>query len=165
MPLDLALRTIHDERELRGLRTFLLGQALWYPDYANWVEGVCIPDLDHGYKCAIVAYSNGHVVGDVIWQPHKELPRTRELKNLRIHPGWRGRDLGHFLIRQAEEEGKGSFDRIIGDVDSRQTGVLRFLSFCGYRPILQLPLYCDHNLDIVVAKEFPHTDPYRVVTA
>src|SRR3989344_7617874 len=113
MSLDLTIRLISDEKDLRKLRHFLLGQALWYPNYERWVEDVCIPDISNNWKTAIIAYSNGHVVGDVIFQKHKQLPKTREIKNLRINPDYRRRDLAHFLIRQAEEEDKESFERIL----------------------------------------------------
>lgn len=154
MALDLTIRTISDEKDLKKLRHFLLGQELWYPNYEQWIEEVCIPDINNNWKTAMVAYSNGHVVGDAIFQKHKQLPKTRELKNLRINPEYRRRDLAHFLIRQVEEENKGSFDRIILDTDIRKEGTIKFLTFCGYKPIMQLPLYSPHNLDMIMVKEF-----------
>jgi len=160
--LDLEIRAIADMRDLKQLRVFLLSQALWYPNYEHWVDDVCIPDVDHGHKTAIVAYSDGKVVGDAVFQPHKELPRTREFKNMRINPDFRRRDLGHFLLRQVEEENKGTFDRIVLDVDARQRTVVQFFQFCGYQPIMQMPLYSQHNLDIIMAKEFPAKDIYSL---
>ncbi len=152
--MDFSIRTIGDQKDFKRLRNFMLSQALWYPNYEKWVEDVCMPDLENGWKTGIVAYSNGHLVGDLIFQNHKQLPRTREIKNIRIHPGYRKRDLGHFLLRQAEEENKKEFDRIIADTDTRSEGVIKFLTICGYRPIMQMPLYCSQNLDIVMEKEF-----------
>lgn len=161
MALDLTIKAISDERELIGLRNFLLGQALWYPNYEQWVEDVCIPDIENNWKTAIVAYSNKHVVGDAIFQKHKQLPRTREIKNLRINPEFRGRDLAHFLIRQVEEENNGSFDRIILDTDIKNISIVQFLSFCGYNPIMKMPLYSEHNIDMIFSKEFPAPRPYH----
>ena len=155
MALNLTIREVSDEKELGGLRNFLLGQALWYSNYERWVEEVCIPDIENNWKTAIVAYSNNYVVGDAIFQKHKQLPRTREIKNLRINPEYRRKDLAHFLIRHVEEENKELFDRIILDTDTKNTGIVRFLIFCGYRPIMQLPLYSDNNLDVIFSKEFP----------
>lgn len=160
MALDLTIRAVSDEKELSGLRTFLLGQALWYPNYERWVEEVCIPDIENNWKTAIVAYSSRHIVGDAIFQKHKQLPRAREIKNIRINPEYRRRDLAHFLIRQVEEESRELFDRIILDTDTKNTGIARFLTFCGYRPIMRLPLYSEHNLDIIFSKEFPSPTPY-----
>lgn len=160
MAIDLTIREISDEKDLRKLRYFLLGQALWYPNYERWIEDVCIPDIENNWKTAILGYSNGHVVGDAIFQKHKQLPRTREIKNLRINPEYRRRDLAHFLIRQVEEENKEQFDRIIVDTDARNKTVVRFLNFCGYNPIMQMPLYSENNLDIIFSKEFPAPMPY-----
>ena len=160
MSLDLTIRLISDEKDLRKLRHFLLGQALWYPNYERWVEDVCIPDINNNWKTAIIAYSNGHVVGDVIFQKHKQLPKTREIKNLRINPDYRRRDLAHFLIRQAEEEDKESFERILLDTDTKDTGIIRFLTFCGYKPIMKMPLYSQHNMDLIFSKEFPQIKLY-----
>ncbi len=160
-----AIHSVGDERDLRILREFLLGQALWYPDYAQWVETVCIPDIDNGWKKAIVARDrSGAVVGNAVFQPHKELSRTRELKNIRIHPGSRGRDLGHFLLRQAEEEdavvdGQRTFDMIIADTDIRSRDMIGLLAFSGYQEIFRRPLYAEGNVDMIMVKHLPYRDP------
>ena len=163
MSVDFIIRSIADSRELKRLRQFLISQSLWYPDYLRWVDEVCIPDINNSHKTAIVAYSKGEIVGDAIFQPHKELPRTREFKNLRINPNFRRRDLGHFLIRQMEEEQKGSFDRIICDADARLREAIRFMQFCGYSPIMRTQLYCSQNVDVVLIKELSKSrEPYVV---
>jgi len=152
--LNLCIRTITNKKDLGRLRNYLLHQGLWYPDYEPWVEEVCIPDIEREWKTGILALCDGKVVGDAIYQPHKKLPRTREFKNMRIQSEFRRRDLGHFLLRQVEEEDSKSFDRIILDVDAREERTVHFLQFCGYRPILQQPLYSSHNVDVVMVKEF-----------
>lgn len=162
MTVNFEVRSIADVKDLNKLRSFLLTQQLGYPNYDAWVEGVCIPDINHGWKHAILAYSEGKVIGDIVWQPHKELPRTRELKNMRIDSRLRNRDLGHFLIRQAEEEGKGSFERILCDTDAANKGIVQFLRFCGYSPLMQMPLYSPNRLELIMAKEFPSSDPYSL---
>ena len=158
MVLDLTIKTVSDESDLGRLKRFLHTQELWYPNYHDWVEDVCITEIDRGFKTGIIAYSKGDILGDAIYQPHKELPRTREFKNMRIHPKFGRRDLGHFLLRQVEEEDKETFDRIILDTDVRNKGVIEFLRFCGYKPIMQMPLYDQNNEDVVMVKEisFPH---------
>src|SRR3990167_1625745 len=117
MVLDLLVRAVTDERELKKLRGFLLSQALWYPDYERWVEQVCLPDIQTQWKTAFVAYSNGHVVGDIIFQPHKQLPQTREIKNIRIHPRWRRKDLAHFFLKKIKKKKPPSFSKNIVDVE------------------------------------------------
>jgi GNAT superfamily N-acetyltransferase len=161
MGVDFVIRSVADQRELKCLAQFLVRQSLWYPGYADWVHGVCVPEIDSGYKKAIVAYSRGEIVGDAIFQPHKELPRTREFKNLRVNPDFRRMDLGHFLTRQVEEEGKGSFDRIICDADARLREAIWFMRCCGYSQIMQTQLYCSQNVDVVLIKELSKSrEPY-----
>ncbi len=162
MPLNLEIRTVGDEKDLFRLRDFILSHPLWYPQHDKWVEEVCIPEIETGWKTAVVAYSDRVIIGDAVWQPHKQLPRTREFKNLRVHPDLRRRDLGHFLLRQVEEEGRGTFDRIMLDTDKRNKGMITFLQFCGYQPIMETPLYTGKNVDVIMSKEFPSTDPYSL---
>jgi|GEM_PF-1720481 len=152
--MNITFRTIADPLDLRRLREFLHKQALGYPDYEAWVETVCIPDIDNGWKSAIVAYSDGRLVGNAIYQQHKQLPNTREFKNLRVLPGHRQRDLGHFLLRQVEEEEKGTFERIICDVNADQERILGFMLKCGYRELCRAPLYATSEIDVILVKEF-----------
>jgi hypothetical protein len=153
---DFRIHSVQDEKDLMRLRSFLLGQGLSYPDYERWVEDVCVPEIEAGFKSAILAWNNGHVVGDAVYQPHKQLPRTREFKNLRVHPSLRRRDLAHFMIRQMEEEDRASFDRVI--CDARDPDVVQFMQFCGYRSIMALPLYDTNFVDTVMSKEFSRYD-------
>lgn len=143
---------MQDEKELSLVRQFLMSQGLHYPNYARWVDEVCIPDIQSNWKEAIFAYSNGHIVGDIIYQPHKELPRTREFKNMRIHPLYRGRHLASFLLRQAEVDGD-DFDRIILDVNTKQKPVIELLLKSGYRAISETPLYRGDEVDVIMQKE------------
>lgn len=149
--MDFQFKTVSSVKELNSLRDFLLPLPLEYPEYEKWVIQTCIPEIELGYKQAILAFSNGYLIGDAIHQPHKQLPNTTEFKNLRIHPRYRRRDIGHFLLRQVEEESKAK--RIILDVDSKQTAIICFLEFCGYRKIAGVNLYSPKSLDYVMIKE------------
>ena len=157
MAMNFVIKSIKDMKELRQLRNFIYSQHLNYPDYEHWVDKVCIPEIENGWKKGIIAYYNGHVVGNAIYQPHKELPRTREFKNLRIHPELRRRDLGHFLLRQVEEENKEDFDRIILDANTKEKKIIMFLQYCGYKIIGQECLYDKKNLEVIMVKEFNNT--------
>ena len=163
----LAVHTVQDERDMRSFRNYLLDQGLWYPHFDRWVETVCVPDIERRWKTAILARDRrGDIVGNVVFQAHKELARTRELKNLRIKDAWRRRDLGHFLLRQAEEEdavvdGQRSFDQILCDCDARAEGMLWLLAFSGYREIMRRPLYSRENMDVILVKDFEKKDPLQ----
>ena len=149
---------------MQGFRSYLLDQGLWYPHFDRWVETVCVPDIEQQWKTAILARDrSGDIVGNVVFQAHKELPRTRELKNLRIKDSWRRRDLGHFLLRQAEEEaalvdGQRTFDQILCDCDARAEGVLWLLAFSGYREIMRRSLYAAESMDVILVKDFTKKD-------
>jgi GNAT superfamily N-acetyltransferase len=151
--MHLEIRTVGDRRDLRHLQQFLIQQSLWYPSYEEWVHDTCIPEIDLGYKTGLIAYERNRVVGDIIFQPHKNLPKTREIKNLRVDPTFKRRDLAHFLLRQVEEENKGDFERIVCDTDKRQSAVVKLLLFSGYRTIQETPLYDSNNIDIIFHKE------------
>ena len=82
--MNFEIKTLGDQRDLGLLLRFLESQPLKYPNYRDWVYNVCKAELYIGYKSAYVAWNDGKIVGDLIFQPHKNLPRTVELKNLRI---------------------------------------------------------------------------------
>jgi len=46
-----------------------------------------------------LAFSDDFLVGNLVFQPHKEFPRIKELKNMRVHPKLQGRYFGAFMIK------------------------------------------------------------------
>jgi len=102
--LPLTVTKIQDEKELRLAREFLLKQPQFYPDFQEWIDGKCMPRIELGEYKAIVAISDGLVVGDAVYRFLGE--RKIELKNFRIDPAYRNRDLGHFLLEQVRAETK-----------------------------------------------------------
>ena len=154
MGVNYTFRIVDCIKDLFQLRDFLLLQPLWYPKYEKWVVNVCIPDIESGWKTVILAFYDKKLVGDAIYQPHKELQGACEFKKMRIHQDFRRRDIGHFLLRQVEEESKlRGFSRVILDIDSEQTDIKKFLEFCGYNTLFQAPLYNSRRLDIIMGKE------------
>jgi hypothetical protein len=152
--LDYHFRTIGSIKDINLLRDHLLIQPLHYPEYEKWVLNVCVPDIESGWKNAVLAFYCGKLIGNIIYRSHKQLPRTCEFKNMRINSSFRGQDIGHFLIRQSEEEAirSGQFDRIILDIDSGETGIEKFLMFCGYNVFFRTSLY-GPRLDVIMGKE------------
>ena len=154
--VNLTIKELDSNKELKILRKFLLEQSLGYPNYEAWVEGVCIPELESGYKRAYLAFCYGRLVGDAIFQPHKEL-NIIEFKNLRIHPEYRGRYLGLFLARQIEVENK---QNII--CDTREKDIVELLKRLDYREIAVQSLYDSNTLDIIMIKE-TGSNPSRII--
>jgi len=132
---------------------FLAKQPLGYPKYCAWVQRT-EAELQTGYKQVIMALSDNHLVGDLVYQKHKQLPRVREIKNLRVHPELRRRDFAHFMLRQAEEHERQKFDALLIDSRTDNPSMIEFLTFCGYTPIAQTPLYDSNCPDVVMIKSF-----------
>lgn len=99
MPFDFRFTFLEDEKEIRKLKKFLLEQSFNYPHYEDWVERA-ISEVLSGYKKTILAFSDDILIGDLIFQPHKNLLRVMELKNMRIHPEFKRRYFGFFMLRQ-----------------------------------------------------------------
>ncbi|MFH1307764.1 MAG: hypothetical protein ABIH72_02845 [archaeon] len=153
MPFDFAFRSVQTAEEVRQTVDFLARQDLQYPHYDEWVQKA-ESELHSGYKRAGLAYSNGILVGDIVWQLHKELPRVREMKNLRINPQARGRYLAQFLIRQAEVEDKRDCDAMIVDARETQHDLIELMGCMGYSILSKLNLYEEDRRDVVLFKSF-----------
>ena len=151
MPFDFTFKSVQTTDQIRQTRDFLLKQDLKYPRYDEWVAKV-ESELLSGYKRAALAYSNGVLVGDIVWQYHKQLPRVKELKNLRVHPKASGRYIAQFLIRQAEIEDKRKIEAIIGDARENQFGLIALMQSMGYSIISKLPLYEESQKDVILLK-------------
>lgn len=151
MNFNFSFRTAEETRDLKKIIDFLAKQDLGYPGYDEWVQRA-EAELRMGWKTGILALSEGRVVGDLIYQAHKTMPRVRELKNLRVHPEVRDRYFARFMLRQAELGLGTEFDLILCDARETQVEPIRFLASCGYRQIAKLNLYDEHSLDVVMAK-------------
>lgn len=146
-------RTPDSTQDLKQLVDFLIKQDLGYPQYEDWVQR-SEHEIDRGYKVPILAFSDNHLVGDLIYQPHKQLPRVWEIKNLRIHPEWRGRAFAHFMLRQAEVEAGDQYDAIVVDARTDQKDVIGLFLHEGYIPLGQRTLYDSNAVDVIMVKSF-----------
>lgn len=153
MDINFHIRQVDDLRDLRLLRDFMHRYDLGYPNYHKWVDSVCVPEIESGYKTAVVAFCDRIIVGDMIWQPHKELPRTIEGKNLRINPNVRKRGLAYFLMKQCEVESRKDSNKIIVDIPSDQYDIKLFLLRYGFSVLYQAPLYSNNRLETVMIKD------------
>ncbi|MBW3022998.1 GNAT family N-acetyltransferase [Candidatus Woesearchaeota archaeon] len=153
MSFHFSFGTVGSTSELRQLVNFLMLQELRYSKYDLWVQKT-EHEIDSGYKTAIVALSMGKIVGDLIYQPHKQLPRVRELKNLRIHPEVRGRDFARFMLRQAECENP-DYDMIIADAHEDQKEIVHLMLNAGYSILASgVNIHDKNNRDVVFVKTY-----------
>ena len=154
MSFNFEFRTVESRRDLVKLLEFIRIQDLNYPNYQGWVSRT-EAELEMGWKTGVVAVSNGVVLGDIIWQSHKELPRVREIKNLRVHPVVRGRYFARFLLRQAEIENRRDYDSLMLDLREdhpEKIAIIDILVAMGYEKLYAVNLYAPNIKDIVMLK-------------
>ena len=151
--MNFTFRQLEDMKQLSQLIDFLASQSLGYPKYDEWVQRT-EGELSIGYKGAILAYSDGKLVGDIVYQPHKQMPSFLEIKNLRVHNDLRMRYFGRFIVKQLESEFKENYDALIVDVRADQTNTLKFFAVEGYSPVLSIPLYDPNVEDTTFVKFF-----------
>ncbi len=151
MPFNFNFHSIESMSDVRAAIDFLHKQDLGYPNYGDWVQRA-ESELSLGYKQGIIATSGSRVVGDVVWQPHKQLSRVREIKNIRVHPDIRGRRFAHFMLRQAEVEQAGNYDLLMCDAREDQTEIIDLMTFLGYTSLFSQNLYDPNKKDVVMVK-------------
>lgn len=152
MRFDYSFRTAEDLRDVRRLIDFLANQDLGYPRYDEWVQKA-EAELFSGWKTGIMALNGGVVVGDLVFQQHKQLSRVREIKNLRVDPRVSDRYFARFMLKQAEVGLGRDFDLVMVDARKDQSGVRRFFRQSGYSEVAVLNLYDNSSLDVVLTKE------------
>lgn len=153
MPFNFAFRTVETRKDLLSLLDFLRGQDLNYPNYQDWI-GRTETEIEMGWKTGVLAVSNGFVLGDVIWQPHKELNRIREIKNMRVHPSVRDRYFARFLMKQAEVENR-DYDELMLDLREdhpEKKPLMNMLVSMGYAKLCAVNLYDPNIKDIIMVK-------------
>ena len=149
--INISFRQPDSYTDIRRLRDFLSAQNLGYPVYDDWVYRAT-EEIDQGYKQAVLAIDDGKLVGDVIFQPHKEIRGIREIKNLRVDTGSRFRKFGSFLLRQAEFFRHEEYDWLMGDFRQDQKDMARLMTDEGYSACQVRCLY-DDQMDVVAIKQ------------
>lgn len=162
MGVNFHFRSLQDEKELRNLIDFLRHQDLGYPNYQDWVSRTQ-QEINSKAKHPILVFDRRTLVAEIIYQKHRQLPDTIEIKNLRVHPEYRKRDFAHFLIKQVEAENQ-TASAIICDARADAKGIHHLLRFSGYTPLLQAPLYDSNSLDIIFIKTFTERTSSGLVT-
>lgn len=155
MGFEFTFRELGDAGDLDKLTCFLIKQDLGYPGYRRWVERAKA-EIEAEYKTAGLAFSSGTLVGDILWQPHKQFPKVRELKNLRVHPSVSHRCVAKFLLRQAEVTNPGERYAIICDASAERIDVHRLLMSEGYDVLAEQDLY-GRGIERIYLKKFDRT--------
>ncbi len=140
---------VADGGDIKLVIDFLSKQDLNYPHYQDWVQRT-ESELCSEYKQAILAMAEGRLVGNLVYQWHKSMARTIELKNLRLDPAVVGRGFANFMLKQVEAEYKDI--PIICDLRSTQVAMIQVLLQRGYIPTARLSLYDTNHEDLVMVK-------------
>jgi len=154
MSFSFEFRTVETRRDLTRLLGFIKKQDLHYPRYRDWIDKT-EAEIEMGWKTGVIALSNGRVVGDIIWQPHKEITGIREIKNLRIHPSARERYFAKFLMKQAEAEIR-DYHALMLDLREdhpEKRPLMYMLVSMGYEKLYAVNLYDPNVGDIVMVKK------------
>ena len=155
MGFDFSFRTVEARSDLLKLLDFIRSQDLKYPNYQDWVSRA-ESDIETGWKTGVIATNGSMILGDIIWQPHKELPRVREIKNMRVHPSVRSRYFARFLMKQAEAEKREDYDELMLDLREdhpEKKPLIYMLTSMGYRELAAVCLYNPNVRDIVMIKD------------
>lgn len=162
--MDFEFRYLQDERELVQLESFLRLHSLGYPNYQDWVTRTR-EEVNNSYKNAILAFSDRTIVGDLIFQPHKQFPKhMMEIKNLRVDWRTKGMGLAEFMIKQVEVESRRKgYHAIVGDTRSDNTPVIRLVTSCGFRELARTHLYESDKQDVVYFKPLKKASVFRRV--
>lgn len=152
MGFNFNFRQIDSTQDIRKLIDFMAIRPLSYLEYDAWIQR-SEPELYMEYKRAILAFSDLVLVGDVVYQKHKQLPNSLEIKNLRVNEKIRRRDFAHFMLKQVEAEAvKAGYGLILCDTRANQSDVLSLLQFSGFKEIVRAPLYDSNEEDVIFAK-------------
>jgi N-acetylglutamate synthase-like GNAT family acetyltransferase len=128
--------------QLRTLIDFMASQNLGYPHYDDWLQKT-ESQLERGEKKAILAFSDGRLVANLISQTSRDsgLGLLREIKNARVHPEMRDRYFMKFMLRQLAKECEVGYNGMIGDVRTNQADTIGYLIQEGFIPIARTTLY------------------------
>ena len=156
--MEFTFRNIDSTSEIYTLIDFMKQHPLNYPNHNEWIQR-CESEFHLQYKQAILAFSDKKLVGDLVYQPDKSLPKTLEIKNFRIHLKLRRRDFGHFMLKQVEEIAKATkkYKIIKVDTQTSQTDIIQLLTFTGYKELARATLYDSDKEDIIFTKSILET--------
>ncbi|MEK6879294.1 MAG: GNAT family N-acetyltransferase [Nanoarchaeota archaeon] len=138
-------------KDLRLLMNFLASQGLDYRGFDSWLQR-SEQELTSGFKQAVVAYNEGKIVGDVVYQPEKNLSGFLEIKNVRIDKNLRMRDFARFMLKQIEVECSGKYMAMIVDARQNNYDFIEFAKRFGFISVANLPLYDKDILDVTMIK-------------
>ena len=124
--------------DLQHLQHFILKQPQFYPRHETWVRQKCIPFLKQGeYTAFLMPSGDGKAIGDVVYT-HVTKDQIK-IKNFRIDPEYRNRDLGRFMLTQVYFETNKA--EMVLDVTTDNFAGIEFFIRNGFHIIRKERLY------------------------
>jgi N-acetylglutamate synthase-like GNAT family acetyltransferase len=153
MSFNFTFTTLENIKQLKSLMDFMASQNLDYPNYDEWLQKT-ESQLERGEKQAILAFDEGRLVGDLVYQVCRDegLGNLIEIKNLRIHPEVKERYFASFMLRQLYAECKDKYDGLLVDIRANQKQTRDFFISQGFNPIMNISLYEKKMNEIVMFK-------------
>jgi ribosomal protein S18 acetylase RimI-like enzyme len=145
---DFYITSPKDKKDLENLKKFMLKQPQFYPKYKEWVSDICIPGIEKQNRKAIIVLSSNEVIGEVVY---REISSGTEIKNFRVDPSYRKRDLGRFLLKQVENQS--NQNSLLLDVTVNNLKGVGFFIRQGFWPIEIKELYKKGQSEYIMQKK------------
>jgi RimJ/RimL family protein N-acetyltransferase len=148
-----AIKLISDPEEIKRLYEFIQKFPYDYPNYMAWVDK-CYRELQLGYKKAFICINDGEIIANLIFQKHKQDPKSLELKNGRVDERYRRRKIFTSLYRAVEHYAhENGFLRIIADTHIDNQSVITTLENQGFVIEAKENLYHKDKLEVILSKK------------
>lgn len=163
MGFNYNFHTIGDVRDIKDAMGFLRLRNEGYKGYDRWTQK-CKAEMEDGTKQAIVVRSYGVVVGDLVYQHHKELVGVLEIKNFRIHKDFRRSWMATFMLKQLEKIAKeGGYSAIMVDARKSRKDIVGLFTSAGYEIAASVCIYDTNNEDVAMVKSISRKDGLGLV--
>lgn len=132
---------------------FIKDFILDYPNYNKWIEK-CKKELEKGSKFGFYAVENDKIIGNIIFQMHKQEHSILEIKNFRVDSGHQRKDVGSKLYKSVEEYAKANgFSEIQIDTHAENNDMINFLEKQGFKIRSKKYLYTLDQLEVILSKK------------
>lgn len=126
----------------------------------EWLERT-EPRLISGEAHALFATFGRVAAGAVVFRPEPDNPTIFGIRNISIHPNFKGRRVASFALRNAEllmRDINPDVAEIIVDTKTTNLDMIAFLESQGYTPKEIVDLYGSDKLDVVLSKTLRSQD-------
>lgn len=152
------VKLLTNTEEINELYNFIQKYPLNYPNYSEWLLK-CKRELELGYKKALVYKKDNEIIGNLIFQPHKQDSSLLELKNGRVNDNYKRKKIFSKLIKQVTLYAReNNFKKIIADAHEDNTGVIETLQSLGFSMESYENLYTNNQIEVVLAKDLTTTN-------